>query len=507
MLQKKTYHSVKYFLIFLFLSVFPLSAQDTTKSAAYKNNIPPKYNIRLNLTRPAYPLVAKFNLIQKANQGDPVSQHELGLRYLLGEGFDADTSKAVLWIGRAASKNFIPAKYNFGIMLLNGIGVRWNPFYAFRNFEYAAERKFPEAQYILGLQYLDGLVVNRNYEKGIAWIKEAARANYKPAKTTLLRLKEESYGYGAFSETEQDTINASSPFVLDYHNFSPEENYASTESSSFSDSLFAMNKKSLRQKFGITDTSFFDDESDNLKIVESAANYGSPEALYLLGGFYEAGKFVKKNKITAASYYLQAYRLGNYKSAISVLEQVLEDDFFESLKPEVDRNDPAALYVIAGLAAAGLNYQITEKQMLEFLENAALRDYIPALLELGLIYYSGELLQQDKNRALSLWKRAEDLGSREAGIRIASVEIFNQNSTFLDDEIALLKNYSGKGSALAKTVLAYCYKNGIGIEENKNEASKLFREAASHGNETAWRSLQNMYDEIRPEEEEFQIIN
>ena len=505
MLQKNSAHSIKVITALLLIFVSGVSAQDSTRSEAYKNNFTPKYSIRYNLTRPSYPLVAKFNLIQKANQGEPVSQHELGLRYLLGEGFEADTAKAVMWIKKAADKNFVPAKYNFGLMHLNGIGIKWNPFAAFINFEYAAEQKFPEAQFIVGLQFLDGLIVNKNYEKGIYWLRESARANYKPAIEVLKELKEKGTGLKISGTDPPDTSAITSRLSLDYLTLLPQEGPDNEDTSAF-ENIISADKKALRKKFGITDTTFYEKEESNISAIEAAANFGSPEALYILGRFYESGKFVKKNRITAASYYLQAYRLGNYKSATSVLEQVIENNFFEVLKPEVEKNEAEALYVIAGLAAVGLNFQITEEQLLNFLKSSADQNYIPALLELGLIYYSGELLSRDKLKAVLLWERAAEAGSREAEIRIASTEIFAEKPINLDDEIDLLKDYSRKGSVLAKTILAFCYKNGIGLEENKYRAANLFRDAASRGNETAWRSLQNMYNEIRPASDKFKMF-
>ncbi|MCJ7554170.1 MAG: hypothetical protein MUO34_09840, partial [Ignavibacteriaceae bacterium] len=82
--------------IFLVLIILiPAFAQDTTKSLAFKNN----KNIRNSpfFYQPdlAYQLLQQFKLIQEANGGDPLAQHELGMRLLLGEGLAADTVQAV----------------------------------------------------------------------------------------------------------------------------------------------------------------------------------------------------------------------------------------------------------------------------------------------------------------------------------------------------------------------------------------------------------------------------
>ncbi len=77
-------------IIFYFLFVSASIAQDSTTSAAFKNNIPkPKYPL-IKPKYPAYPLVAGYVLQQEAKKGDPFAQHELGLRYILGQGFHPD---------------------------------------------------------------------------------------------------------------------------------------------------------------------------------------------------------------------------------------------------------------------------------------------------------------------------------------------------------------------------------------------------------------------------------
>src|SRR5258708_37397533 len=113
-------------LAFLVSSSIHPGAAAQTKSLALKDS--------LRAVRGVYPFHRDdsawqswnlFILVQSANSGDPSAQHELGLRYLLGDGFEADTAKAALWIQKAAAQNVYPARYNYGILLNNGWGVRW----------------------------------------------------------------------------------------------------------------------------------------------------------------------------------------------------------------------------------------------------------------------------------------------------------------------------------------------------------------------------------------------
>ena len=64
---------------------------------------------------------------------------------------------------------------------------------------------------------------------------------------------------------------------------------------------------------------------------------------------------------------------------------------------------------------------------------------------------------------------------------------------------------ANQGSVLAQAALAYCYENGIGVDKRKSMAARLYRQAAYRGNENAYNSLKRMYDEIRPDDEEFEI--
>lgn len=80
-------------------------AQDTTKSLAFKNNRPYRNNPYFYQPDLSYQLLQQFKLVQIANSGDPLAQHELGLRLLTGEGIAADTVTAVYWIKKQLRKN------------------------------------------------------------------------------------------------------------------------------------------------------------------------------------------------------------------------------------------------------------------------------------------------------------------------------------------------------------------------------------------------------------------
>jgi len=134
-------------------------------------------------------MLEAFVLIQEANTGVPAAQHELGLRYLFGKGFPADTSKAVFWISRAAMQGMGLAQFNLGILQSNGYGTEWDPFEAFRNFRRAAEANVPEGLFITGLCYTENFVVPRNWPEAYTYFRRAADQGHDGAREAAKELE------------------------------------------------------------------------------------------------------------------------------------------------------------------------------------------------------------------------------------------------------------------------------------------------------------------------------
>lgn len=502
----------------LLLSLISLSinfAQDSTRSEAFKKRpfenrrhiFHPKYN--------SYPLVAGYILTKEANSGDPFAQHELGIRYLTGRGFRADTAKAVYWIQKAASQNLATAQFNLGIMLLNGIGAPWNPFEAFRNFGKAAEAGMPEAAYIYGVIYTDNLVVNRNLDEAYKWIAIAADKGVEAAEK--LKRKLEDYGVNHtknISKEEKTSTDFYSPgqellssnWELEFSTFEDDSLMESKEKEVVEKLL---NKKSeeVKKYIGFSNNKDTSQNLSNLSILKRAANNGSPEALTLLGKTYEFGIGTKADKIKAAFYYLRAMRLGARKPITVLIEFSKEKSFFDRLKMEIDKENPDAMYVWAALTALGFDFQLTDSQALDLLLKATEKDHIPSLIESGIVYVTGSMVEKDTAKALTYWNRAFKLGSSEGKIRIIFLTLTKEKEGFNSrDDIAFLKRSANNGSVLAQSVLAYCYEHGYGIRENKARASELYRAAAARGSEAAYAALKKMYDNIRPDNDIFQII-
>jgi TPR repeat protein len=518
----------------LILSAINIYSQDTTQSLAFKRNRPQKNNPYFYRPDLSYQLLQQFKLIQEANAGDALAQHELGIRLLLGEGIAADTAEAVKWIKTAADNNLSAASYNYGILLMNGLGVEWNPFEAFKYFLRAASNGMPQAQYVAGILYTDNLIINRNWEKAFYWIYIAKENGYKVDDDVyeellskvrpgfLDSIRTEKINFSTKNRNEEVNVksefnvsnnsNVEKSLGLSFIDFDSLEDttihevkeydlikdLTRTDIPNILDTLKLLSSKSIRD---IT-------TKDQINILMNLSDNGSPEALTLIGKLYEEGIYFQKNMILAAEYYIRAIRYESFRAPLLLYKLTQVTGFNSSLQKEVKDRNPDAMFVWYGLSRFGFNNELVINEALRLLHDAADLKHIPSMIELGLNYYTGDYIQKNDSVAFKFWREAEEsAGSSEATIRIIISKIFDNNQKEnLKQSVESLINFAAKGSVIAQSALGYCYLNGIGVNRNKALAVKYFRLAAFRGNRFAYEQLKKLYDELRPSSPDF-IIN
>jgi TPR repeat protein len=466
----------------------------------------------------SYRIWQQFNLIREANAGDPLAQHELGIRYLLGDGVEADTVKAAKWIKSAASHGVTAAKYNYAILLINGWGTDWNPFKAFDYFKEAAEEGMPQAQYALGLLYTDNLIVKRNWGKAFSWISKSAQKGYEDAKKTLKEIKKKipeskiDTSASNLAQADSNAVNSHSSLKtslgLVYIDFEDVlDSIPEVSNRRLLDDLTHSGYPILSDsiKNSLKDTNFTS-ISDFIPLINEAADYGSPEALTFLGKLYEMGIYYNQDILTAIEYYIRATRLDSPTASILLYRMGQAGKYFPLLKKESDADNPVALYDWYGLEILGYDNQITIKDAVRLLERSSDKNFVPALIEYGLYFYSSNVKKPDIQKAFSLWSKAESLGSVEAKVRMNAAIVLDQlPGVDYNNKIKELLQTSEKGSVLSQAVIAYAYENGLGLETNIAKAVKYYRDAAQRGNRFAYNRLKDLYDSIRPSSPEFSI--
>ena len=500
-----------------------LNAQDSTKSLAFKNNRPYRNNPYFYQPDLSYQILQQFRLVQIANSGDPLAQHELGLRLLTGEGVASDTVSAVYWIKKAASQKLASAQYNYGIMLINGWGTEWNPFTAYENFLSAAEAGMSQAQYVIGVLFTDNLIVQRDWNKSYYWIKKSADNGYEPAKEVLDELSpkvstefkdsvsQNKYALtkDIFAKNDKDDSKIQPSLGLVFIDFDTQSDTIKEISdkiliSDLNNLNLPIIKDSLSIKNDSLLSTFYNDEK--IKMLSTLSDAGCHESQTILGKLFETGNFLGKNKILAAEYYIRATILDSPRAAYLLWQLIREKDFYIVLNEEIQLGNPTAQFVWYGLQKLGYDNRLTEKDAIDLLQKSASQNHVPAIIELGFNYYTGKYLKSDIQKGMDYWEKAEKLKSPEAEVRLAAAKVFESNSeNNLSDEITLLKKYESIGSVLAQFTLGYCYENGIGLTKNLPNAVEHYRNSAQRGNQYAYQQLKRLYDNLRPAEKIFKI--
>ncbi len=511
---------------FLILILFLFSeglAQDTTTSLAFKKNRPRKirggFFYQPDL---AYQMWQQFNLTREANSGDVLAQHELGLRYILGEGIAADTVKAAYWIHKAAEKGLTAASFNYGILLLNGWGVNWDPFKAYKYFLDAANDGMPQAEYIVGILYTDNLIIKKNIDKAYYWVKKSVKGNFEPAKVVLpeiaskvdtskIKIDDSFVNKKSKKDTSNQKSNQSlsNSLGLVFVDFTTDQDTISHISdSTLVDDILLINSDDLNKELGLKekDNSIDSIKTSGISSLLKYADAGSPEALTFIGRLYEEGIYYPRDIVAASAYYVRAIKLDSPRSPFLLYKLIKTKNYFELLKSDIDQNIPDAMFVWYGLHSLGFDNQITDYDANKLLQQAASKFYIPAIVELGLNYYTGKYVKQDKQNGLSMWMSAVKFGSIEAKVRIKTAEVYGEiQSQSYDNAVEDLKDAEKEGSVLAQVTLGYCYENGIGLNQDKGDAAKEYRFAARRGNRYAYDQLKRLYDEIRPPDPMFRV--
>ena len=471
----------------------------------------------------AYQIWQKFKLTQEANAGDPLAQHELGLRFLMGEGVPADTTQAVYWIKKAADQNLTSAKYNYAILSINGIGVKWDPYEAFKLFQSAAEDGMVQAQYVVGILYTDNLTVKRNYDLAYYWIKKAADNDYEPAQEIVAKLEPK------VSKNIVDSLLTDSGKPAEKNPIpDPSENLTSSLGLVFidfdliSDSAITVTDSMLIENINIIGSDSLSKvlladkpaslkelaTPENVEILVELADYGSPEAQTILGRMYEQGINYKTNLVDAGVYYYRALRNDSPSGTYLLWQLNQEENFQQNVQRASENGNIVAKYLWYGLTSIEFDRQIAMNDALNLLNDAVQAYYLPAMVESGLNYYSNRYGRNNPQEGLALWQKAFQLGSEEAEIRLIAARLFeefdNKNQA---EDFKKLKKAADEGSLFAMVSVGLCYEQGSGTKKSIPDAVNYFKMSAQRGSRFAYEELKGIYDKMRPSDPLFIISN
>lgn len=121
-----------------FMIVSMVGCQENIKPPAttVKTTIPSPHNSITAIHPSAWPQAYK-RFYERAEQGDPTAQNNLGRMYSDGRGVAVDRQQAAYWFSKAAQQGNIDAQMNLGACYLFGRGIEQNLNYACQLFKKA----------------------------------------------------------------------------------------------------------------------------------------------------------------------------------------------------------------------------------------------------------------------------------------------------------------------------------------------------------------------------------
>jgi TPR repeat protein len=264
-------------------------------------------------------------LIQKAQDGDVVSQYEVALKYNFGIGVNLDYNKAFEWYEKFASKGNAQSQFGLSLCYANGWGTTVNVVKAYQHLQLSASKGVPQAEFMLSLYYFDGLSnksitlkkdlseSSRLYDKSFQSIQNLAQQGDIISQSLLSEFYKGKLGSNVDTEkslfwAEKAAAQGSAFFEYELgnklylgNNFDKaKEWYEKAANQGFIEAM-----ASLGAIFYNSDNK----ESNPYKAFEwyeKAAKLGNGRAQYVLGLMYENGKGVNKNIGMALDWYDKA---------------------------------------------------------------------------------------------------------------------------------------------------------------------------------------------------------
>lgn len=185
---------------------------------------------------------------------------------------------------------------------------------------------------------------------------------------------------------------------------------------------------------------------------QRAADQGYSAAQFSLGSLYESGNGVQMDLVHAVKYYRQAAIQGHKQA-----EQQL-----------------AACYRMC------LQYGLQPEGFVEWMQGKANEGDVNALYGMGCYLKSNGGAQSNTAEAISYMQQAAHFGHSGAQLEMARMLIGGGQADpqSYKDAVVWLTQAAQKGSQEANTLLACCYKNGLGIQADANQAIQLLQKAA-----------------------------
>jgi len=493
-----------------------------------------------------------------AEKGDKEAMYNLADCYINGTGgVSQDMNQATYWLTKAAKKKYAPAQVKLAYCYIYGAGVLKDYKQAWELAQKAVKKSDPEAHYLTAQMYKDGVYVPKSATKWMSWLRSAADLGSATAQKDLgilylygdenLKIEQDFPTAVRWLKLADNQNEAAAAYYLGLCNENgiemPEDKQKALEyyyKAAVGGNAEGQLSYGLAYLFG---NGVERDFSTAYTYINAAAEQGNSYACSQMGDFYNFGWGRDIDYEKAIEWYNKAIELGD-KYSLSRLgtlyrfgRGVAQNDkkAFEWYKKSadegmkdgqynvgesyfyglgVDKNPTQALkyYKLAAdenddnrarhtlyhIYKDGVGTNKDNQLALQYLREAADEDYLPAVYSLGLEYYFGEILHQEKSKAIELITKSAENGYT-FGSGVLGTMYYSGNDLVdkdYDKAFKYLYEAAQNPSDFEKELLGEiyrdlgaCYRFGRGTEVNHSLASYYTEQAAQYGDASAFDAV------------------
>jgi len=428
--------------------------------------------------------------------GDRDLYYYLGLYHETGPGgVKKDHKKAVFWYEKAIKKGSLEASYRLGKMVLNGLGVKKDPYRAFVLIKSSAIQGRESAEAIHWVGYL--------YENGIGTLKSIKKAE---------RLYEAAKERGF--EKEKDTYSA--PFHLcdelagdpyDDQRIGPIVGYGDIDASkAVSACEEAVGKYPETPRFLFQLARAYTKDKQYKKAKQyylQAIDRGSAAAMNNLGALYDQGWGVPKDPVKAYKWYrasvdkgnsLALYNMGSmYRNGNQVPKDITKA--LKWYKKSAAKGNDLAQNTLGYIYDHGKGVPKNDQEAVKWYRKGAEAGNWGAQKNLGRMYYVGEGVKKDYVEAAKWYRKAAEQGNLSSQERLGVMYALGKGvKKDYVEAVKWFRKAAEKGHAGGQLNLGTMYYNGDGVPEDNAKALKWYRLSAEQGSSIAQKKIGVMYE-------------
>lgn len=458
----------------------------------------------------------------------------LGVFYMTGSRIPQDYEKARKYFEIAAKQGSVTALTNLGNIYITGKGVEKDDKKGIEYWEKAAAAGDQLAMTNLGILLVQGVVVDKDVDKGLKLLKQAATSKKEEKLISDEAIKKSNDPLNELSSiSAKAALNLGFVYRDGVDGVEPDAKEA-LKWFEIADKEGSVVAKSNLGTIYVNGMGVEKDLKKGIAFMRAAAEKGDAVSQYNLGKLYEsgAGEFVEKDKKKALEWLKKSadndypaaqrvvgeyYLLGDYTpkdvdAAIKYFEKATKagDDlakvnlgvfYLKGTGVEKDTEKGLAMlkeivskpYVPSKSPRASAYYHLTE----EGRDLVNVDDYCADALascDLGLLYKTGDSVEQDHKLALKYFRRAAKSGHALAYLNIGLLLLLSDDVKGDPKEaLAMIEKAADSGLDRAKYVLYMIYRDGEGVEKDPEKALVWLKKAADSGFDKAVFNLAYSY--------------